>query len=120
MVYVLHAFIAHAPMQCSSHGKTKTKKVIQKEVVTTNADYEDDELAIEHNGYDSTSTDETTSTDQKQDSELDEFSLSQYEMERMARIERNKRKFEEIFGKTPKDTNFPRKKKRKTKKVNLM
>ena len=107
--------------------KTKTKDVIQKEVVTTNVDYdEDDELAIEHNGYDSSSNDKTTSIDQRQHSELDEFkdndinSLNQYEMERLARIEQNKWKFEEIFGKAPKDTNFPRKKKRKTKKVNLM
>ena len=88
-------------------------------MVTTNA--EDNEPATEHNGYDSTITDETTSTDQNElDEDDDNNSLSKYERERMARIERNKRKFEEIFGKAPKDMNFPRKKKCKTKKVNLI
>ena len=41
----------------------------------------------------------------------------EYEIERMERIEQNKRKFKEIFSKSPKDKNFPPKKKLKTKRV---
>ena len=60
-------------------------------------------------------------TNQKQDTSVDDdiSDLSQYELARKERIEHNKRKFEEIFGKSPKDKNFPQKKKLKTKKVSL-
>ena len=111
-------------------GKTK-----QRDMITTHNNCDDDDDDIIDGDIDDIDDDELDSrgsiddTNEKQDAsvyiddsigEEREENLSQYELARMERIEHNKRKFEEIFGKSPKDKNFPQKKKLKTKKVNLI
>ena len=108
-------------------GKTK-----QRDMITTRDDDDDDIIDGDIDVIDDDELDSRGSiddTNEKQDAsvyiddsigEEREENLSQYELARMERIEHNKHKFEEIFGKSPKDKNFPQKKKLKTKKVNLI
>ena len=85
-----------------------------------NCDDDDIDDIVDDDSVDDDHTNQKQGTSVNDDiSEESEENLSQYELAGKERIEHNKRKFEEIFGRSPKDKNFPQKKKLKTKKVSL-